>query len=361
MNTTAGIRAQPRVLVRVLVLGAVLIGLLVMPAAVQAQKGNTTAAEALFEQGRDLMKQKRYAEACEKFEASHTLDPSVGALLNLGDCRQKNGQTASAWTQLRQAIALARQNGDRRREQLARKHAEALEPQLSYLLVEVPEAARLPGLEVTRNGVAVDEVVWGQPLPVDPGVHSIEIRAPGHEPQEIRVEVPAGPGETRASVPALAPAPKTKTERKTEDPDPSDSGTSAGDAGEPAVAPARDPGMPLGRKIALAGAAVAVIGAATGTVFGLQARARWQDAEALCGDMPGNCTPEGVARSKDAASAGNLSTLSFSLGLAAAAAGAILWFVSAPDERAPDAGESAMRIAPVVSPDTLGASIHLRF
>ncbi len=362
MNTTAGIRARSRVLVRVLVLGAVLIGLLVMPAAVQAQKGNTTAAEALFEQGRDLMKQKRYAEACEKFEASHKLDPSVGALLNLGDCRQKNGQTASAWTQLRQAIALARQNGDRRREQLARKHAEALEAQLSYLLVEVPEPARLPGLEVTRNGVAVDEVVWGQPLPVDPGVHTIEIRAPGHEPQEIRVEVPAGPGETRASVPALAPEPKTKAKiGEPEEPAPSDSGTGAGDPGAPAVAPARDAGMPLGRKIALAGAAVAVIGVATGTVFGLQARARWQDAEALCGDMPGNCTPEGVARSRDAASAGNLSTLSFSIGLAAAAAGAILWFVSAPDEHAPAAGDSATRIAPMVSPDTLGASIHLRF
>jgi tetratricopeptide (TPR) repeat protein len=337
-------------------LGAVLIGLLVMPAAAQAQSDNATAAEALFEQGRALMKQKRYTEACEKFEASHKLDPSVGALLNLGDCRQKNGQTASAWTQLRQAIALARQNGDRRREQLARQRAEALEAQLSYLLVEVPEPARLPGLVVTRNGVAVDQVLWGQPLPVDPGVHTMEVTAPGHEPQEIRVEVPARPGETRASVPALAP--------KAEDPevpDPSDRGPGTDD-GEPGVAPARDAGMPLGRKIALAGAAVAVVGVATGTVFGLQARSRWGDAEDLCGDMPDDCTPEGVALSKDAASAGNLSTLSFSLGLAAATAGAILWFVSAPDEHASDAaGESATRIAPMVSPDTLGASIHLRF
>lgn len=75
--------------------------------------------------------------------------------------------------------------------------------------------------------------------------------------------------------------------------------------------PARLPGLEVTRN------GVAVIGVATGTVFGLQARARWQDAETLCGDMPGNCTPESVARSRDAASAGNLSTLSFSLGLAA--------------------------------------------
>lgn len=356
-STRASVNRRTRACV--LVLGAVLSGLVATSAPVRAQSDNDTAAELLFEQGRDLMKQKRYAEACEKFEASHKLDPSVGALLNLGDCRQKNGQTASAWTQLRQAIALARQNGDRRREQLARKHADELEPKLSYLLVEVPEPARLPGLVVTRNGVAVDEVLWGQPLPVDPGVYTIEIRAPGHEPQELRIEVPAGPGETRASVPALVPDPKGG-DPAPDKPGSSDSGTGT-DAGEPMAARPRDAGMPLGRKVALAGAAVAVVGVATGTVFGLQARARWNDAEALCGDMPGDCTPEGVALSKDAASAGNLSTLSFSIGLAAAAAGAILWFVSAPDEHAPDADESATRIAPMVSPDTLGASIHLRF
>jgi tetratricopeptide (TPR) repeat protein len=328
-----------------------------MPAAARAQSDKATAAEALFEQGRDLMKQKRYAEACEKFETSHKLDPSVGALLNLGDCREKNGQTASAWAHLRQAISLARQNGDRRREQLARERAKELEARLSYLLVDVPEPARVPGLVVTRNGAVVDEVLWGQAFPVDPGAQTIAISAPGHVPQEIRIEVPPGPGETRAGVPVLAPDPAA------EQPGSSDTGTGTDDEGEPAARPGRDAGMPLGRKIALAGGVVAVVGVAAGTVLGLQARSRWNDAEARCGDTPDSCNdPEAVALSKDAASAGNLSTVSFSLGLAAAAAGAVLWFVSAPDEDAAGpAGERTTRIAPVIGPDTLGASIHLRF
>src|SRR5262245_52463521 len=41
----------------------------------------SAAAEALFEVGRDLMKDKKYSEACPKLKESLRLDPAVGTML----------------------------------------------------------------------------------------------------------------------------------------------------------------------------------------------------------------------------------------------------------------------------------------
>jgi len=54
-------------------------------------------AEELFDQGRRLSGIGRYAEACAHFANSERLDHGVGTLLNLADCYEKNGQTASAY------------------------------------------------------------------------------------------------------------------------------------------------------------------------------------------------------------------------------------------------------------------------
>ena len=48
-----------------------------------------------YDEGRELLQQKRYAEACDRFARSQELDPSAGALFNLGDCNEKQGKIAS--------------------------------------------------------------------------------------------------------------------------------------------------------------------------------------------------------------------------------------------------------------------------
>src|SRR5689334_8638295 len=134
---------------------------LAAPAAHAQSAGDKATAEALFSDGRRLMAQSNYREACPKFEASLKLDPGVGAMLNLADCYEKNGQTASAWAEFREASSAARAAGSKDREDLARQRAAALEPKLARLTIVITK----PPARVTRDGAAVDNAVFGTAVP----------------------------------------------------------------------------------------------------------------------------------------------------------------------------------------------------
>ena len=148
---------------------ALLASMAVAPVA-RAQTGaDKAAAEALFDEGKRLREAKRYSEACPKFADSQRLDPAVGTLLNLALCYKEAGQTASAWSTYREAAAQAAAAHQADREQLARDEAAALETKLTKLVIEVsPEVARVPGVEVKRDGAVVPSGLWGVAAPVDP-------------------------------------------------------------------------------------------------------------------------------------------------------------------------------------------------
>lgn len=341
---------------------AVIVGCVTLGASAAPALAQKAAAEALFNQGRDLMQQKKYAEACEKFQSSHELDPSVGALGSLGDCREKNGQIASAWAAYSEAASLARQKGDKRRERTAQDHAKRLERLLSYLIIEVPPEVRVNGLTLTRNGEAVPDAVWNEKVPVDPGTYVIRAEAPGHRGTEVSIVVGPRGDEARATVPALAPEAPGQSPSGGSDTGPS-SGTGGGESagGVSGTASTGDAGgMPTGRKVAIGVAGAGVVAIGVGAIFGVRASSLWDDAKSHCvnGDFD-NCDPEGVSLSNDARSSANLATISFSVGVAAVAAGAVLWFLNPPG--AEDGAEQAARIEPVLSPDSLGAQVTLRF
>src|SRR4051812_39786672 len=172
-----------------------------MPARAQSGSGNRAAAEALFGEGRALMAKSQFSEACPKFEASEQLDPGLGTLLNLADCYEKLGKTASAWAEYREAIPLARGAGSKVRENLAIERAKALESRLSMITIRALGGAEdSAALEIRRDGVPVQAAKFGSPIPVDPGPHTIEATAPGkqkwsstvqlNEAQQLSIEVP---------------------------------------------------------------------------------------------------------------------------------------------------------------------------
>src|SRR5262245_47250270 len=54
-------------------------------------------AEVLFRNGKELMAQRDFARACSLFEAAQKLEPTTMTIVTLADCREQNGQYASAW------------------------------------------------------------------------------------------------------------------------------------------------------------------------------------------------------------------------------------------------------------------------
>lgn len=166
---------------------ALLCVLCASPLAAAPTAEERVIAEALFDEARSLMKEEKWDAACPKLEESYRLDPLAGVLLNMAVCHEKQGRTATAWGEFKEALALAKIDRREDRERLAEEHIESLEPQLARVRIVVPDDARVDGLVVFRDDVELPEAAWDTPVPVDPGDHVIRAAAPGHLPREQTV------------------------------------------------------------------------------------------------------------------------------------------------------------------------------
>ena len=310
-------------------LAGLLLALLLLsfPAAsrAQADASSRTLAVQLFDEAEALIGKGQVAQACPKYAESYRLDPQLGALIYLAECYEKNQQLASAWGSYREADELARKRGDARGEH-ARQRAEALEPRLSYLVIQVPVGARLPGLEVLRDGTAVAPVLWGQPAAIDSGAHSIQVRAPGYKSWQKDLTIAEGARSTPIEVPKLvrdATAPAGRNSN----------------ASRPASS----------RRIAaIAVGGLGIVGIGVGGFFGLSAQASLSDSKAECNDQ-NYCTPRGDELAHSAKSKAVVSTITTGAGVAALATAAILWF-TAPKTETLAAAKRPARLAWAVAP-----------
>lgn len=166
----------------------------------EAHAGDAAAAQALFDQAKKLMGEKRYSEACAKFEESQKQDPGLGTQTNLAICYESLGRTASAWSLYLDVASQAKATNQTEREKKARDAAKALEPKLSKLTVQVLSPAKL--IEVRRNGELVSQAMWGTAIPVDPGLIKLTATAPERRSWEKSITVDK-PGETVITVPEL--------------------------------------------------------------------------------------------------------------------------------------------------------------
>jgi hypothetical protein len=180
-------------------LPALFVGLIALAASgkAHAQSGDTDRqiAQQLFDDGRTLLEARRYAEACPKFAESQRLDPGGGTLLNLAYCHELEGKTATAWSELRDALGQAIKDGRKDREDFTRTHIADLEPKLMRVVVHVPErlAARDPEINLDRSKLPA--TAWDTAIPVDPGEHRVSVAIAGAQPWSVAVSV-SEPGET---------------------------------------------------------------------------------------------------------------------------------------------------------------------
>ena len=157
-------------------IAACALALITAAAHAQQSPSNKIAAEALFDRGLALMQQGKLAEACAQLEESQALESGIGTMLYLAECYERLGRVASAWALFREASSAARAEGQNDRAQAGATRAAALEPRSPKLSVNVAATARVPGLEVARNGQPVAGSLYGVPVPIDPGPHHIDAR-----------------------------------------------------------------------------------------------------------------------------------------------------------------------------------------
>lgn len=164
------------------------------------------AAEQLFQEGRKLLKQGKLPEACDAFRRSAELEPRSGTWLNLADCEEKRGRTATAWEAFSEARASAKREKDARRLAEAEKRVKKLEKKLPYLAIEVSPAARAQDVVVLRGGAEVPAAELDKEVPLDPGPYEIAATAKDKLRWSASIDLANGEHE-KVVVPELAPDP----------------------------------------------------------------------------------------------------------------------------------------------------------
>jgi len=182
---------------------------LVLAAAHPARAQSAAAqAEAMFREGRGLLAAGRFSEACAAFELSQKLEPAISTLLNLGLCREKNGQLATAWSVFLEAERSSRDASDtatQKMHRVALDRANRIEPRVSSLRIDVPAESQLEGLEVTRDGAMIPPEMWHRAFPIDGGQYTIAARAPGSSEWTTEVTIRADHDSAAVEVPRLQP------------------------------------------------------------------------------------------------------------------------------------------------------------
>ncbi len=327
-------------------LAGALLGILVLGSGDARAQSQQAAAQALFDQARKLMADGKYAEACPKFADSQKLDPAPGTLLNLAKCYEKNGQSASAWVSYKEAESVSKRTGHPDWAGIAHDRVVAIEPTLSKLTITVPPTSEVDGLQLTNDGNPVARSEWNSAIPVDPGQHAIEATAPNTRKWSTTVHVDPNGAKATVTIPQLevertqTPGPSTKPEA-----------TPASDRGPGQPQPS---GLGTQRILGIAVGAAGVVGVGVGTVFGLIAKSKNDQALQNC-RTTNFCNPQGLSLTSDAKSAATISTIGFAAGGALLVAGVVL-FVTAP-KSAPSTTTARLQVAPWIDPRSGGVAM----
>jgi hypothetical protein len=252
-------------------------------------------AETLFREGRALLESGQTSKACVKLTESYRLDARTGTLMNAAACHEMEGKLATAWAEFLEAARLARARGGAegaKLEETAKARAAQLEPRMHRVLLVIADPAS--DLSIRLDERDLPAAAWSTRMPVDDGAHVLEARRPDHASYQYRFDT-RGPGESTVKIPSLVPTP---------------------DEAKPPLAPSGEASSPLSRPVFWGAAAVAVIAAGVGTIYGVQAIDAKNERDGDCNAA--GCSASGIAKQNDAFGAATASTVFFTVGSVAA-------------------------------------------
>lgn len=283
-------------------------------------QGSDDSAENLFARARALMKSGDCGRALPLLEQSHALEPSIGARFNMAICEARLGKLTRAADHLRSVLDDCAPGDDRRPH--AEHALQELLPRIPRLFIEFDaeqhelESATLDGEELARSHL-------NQPLPIDPGRHELRVLLRGAPPHLHRFSVNERELYTW-SLHGARDRPGIGTE-----PAPLSSAHAGPETDQHAQRAETLFQWTTRRTAAVVGGGAAVVAFGIATGFGISARSTYDSAQPHCpeGDR---CRPEGIEIRDQARDQGRIATVAFTLGIAATAAAATLWFTGAP-------------------------------
>lgn len=301
-----------------------------------AQAADAATAEALFEQGKQLLRAGNAAQACPKLAESQRIDPSTGTLLALAMCHEADGKLASAWAEFISVEARAHNEGRLDREQAANARARALKPRLSTLELRVPPGvAALPGLKILRDGAVQGSGAWNVVVPIDGGEHVVEVTAPGKVSWRAVASVKRESDAAVLVVPSLAAAPTA-----------------------PVPVDAQRWGSLEWTGVGLASAGVVGLGVG-GYFLGSALNKKSESNQDCVGNL---CGPDGAEARRAAVAHGNRATVSALIGGVLVAGGATVFVIGRQRAgRAEAAGQAGARFGFSVGPGGFSAQCSTRF
>ncbi|MBS2015361.1 MAG: tetratricopeptide repeat protein [Deltaproteobacteria bacterium] len=304
----------------------------------RAEAQETSAS--LFADGQKLMAEKKYAEACPKFEKALSLSPGVGTKFNLGDCYEKTGRPASALKLFREVEDTTKQVGQAERSAAAKQRADALEPRVPTVVVVAPWLASKPNATITVDGAPLKTDDATKPVRVDFGLHEAVARWNDKETRaHVIIDKESESKKLALDEPGLVVAP------------------AAPPAPPPAAveAPPPEPESSSGKTqrvvgLVTGGAGLVMLG--VGGVVVLGAKSDYDDATKACGT---SCPREQATTANDARSTANVGGIVFGVGAVALVTGVVLFF-TAPSSKTSSAS-ATLRVVPSAGPNGAGMSM----
>jgi hypothetical protein len=285
-------------------------------------------ADGAFKKGRDLLKQGNYLDACDEFNKSQRLDPANGTLFNIAQCSEQIGRLATAASAYRELI---KKDTNAERLELSRKALAALEPRIPKIVAKIDNPPTNIVIHLDSKA-GQQQILPNEPVEANFGEYTLVARAKGYTEMISKFRIGEEGSTKTVEVTLLPGASNSDVIRK-----PGERSTD----GAP-----RNTRKLIGIGLTAAGGATL----ATGVVFGVMARGKWNDAKDACGGATCD-TREKVDNANvladQARSKATLSTILVASGAVVAGAGIALW-VTAP---------KGMQITPSASEN--GASVTL--
>jgi hypothetical protein len=285
-------------------------------AAQDSQAENIAAARSLGIEGVQLAEAGKCDQAIEKLTRAEALYHAPTILDRLGECQIQVGEIVVGTENLnrvvREQLPSNAPKAFRDAQARAKRALDAALPRIGHLTVNVePKEATI---SVTVSGAPVPAALLGVERPTDPGTHDVVATAPGYLTQKttvtlaeagretVTLRLPVDPNAPKEVAPAAAPGP-TPEQAPPPIPQASSNGT---------------------RTLAFVLLGTGAVGVAVGGITGAMALQKKSDL-----DCPDNhCTGTQKDNLDSAKSIALVSTISFAVGIPAAAIGTVLLLTS---------------------------------